>query len=63
VKTSPAAMFEAKLSDTVIARSSHYFCDIFKVPFFQIVGADIKPEEYPGMKFVVPAWQILGLLG
>lgn len=59
----PYALFEAKKSDESIAKSGHYFSNIFKVPYYQLVCDSDVVQAYPQSKYVMSAWKFLQITG
>ena len=59
----PVALFEAKISETQIPKSSIYFANLLNIPYYQIVADDIEITEYPQRRFILPAWRLFPLLG
>lgn len=61
--TKPIALLESKLSDTAISPACRLFSDTLKIPCYQLVARDDTVTAFPGNRFIVPAWRILGIFG
>ncbi|MFH1288439.1 MAG: ATP-binding protein [bacterium] len=59
----PFVLFEAKNSDTNIAKSGIYFSEHLKIPYYQLVSKKDIVEAYPKDRYIISAWKFLGLLG
>lgn len=59
----PAALFEAKETDSRVSRSGEFYARKLRVPFYQIVHRAEKVQAFPGDCFVIPAANFLMLTG
>ncbi|MBN1309599.1 MAG: ATP-binding protein [Chitinispirillaceae bacterium] len=62
-RNAPMALFEVKLNDSSLSPSGVFFADALKVPYYQIVAEAGRPEAFPKERYILPAWQFLGMLG